>query len=561
MNYGRYEIVSELGRGAMGMVFKAHDPQIDRMVALKVLREDRLTTEDYVQRFLKEATAIGRLSHPGIVTVYDVGQDHGTIYIAMEFLEGQSMDKLVKEGNLTLKTIVDIGIQIAKALHYAHERGIVHRDIKPQNIIYTPEIAIKVTDFGIAHIDDPDGQQMTRAGEILGTPVYMAPEQVLGQVVDGRSDLYSLGVILYELTTGRRPFQGDNLTAIFRAITTDNAIPPNQLNPDVPASFSDIILKAMSKKPEDRYSSGHEMAELLSTCLDMKSQESFTETVIQQKTTEKKSNAGLIVTTLLLLCGTGLAAYFFLLPPKTEDPQPDKSIPIVEQSQATIQTNEEQAVVIEAIPPASELKDTTEVISISAESTKIKLELPREQDSLPISPPPVRVKPLPQPDEEPIIVIKPDETPVIDKKQLPPEQSDDSFDDLFKEDKANISISTPSNTAEPAPAPEQTGKPETAAIEPAPVPVKTDKAIIPSTVLKPEKDVIKKTAILAINSRPSGARLYIDGDYQGITPIEVETTAMKHEVKLELQGHLGWQAQLNLSKGGKVPLSIPLLTE
>lgn len=550
MNYGRYKIVSELGRGAMGMVFQAHDPQIDRMVALKVLREDRLTTEDYVQRFLKEATAIGRLSHPGIVTVYDVGQDHGTIYIAMEFLEGKSMDKLVKEGNLSLRTIVDIGVQIAKALHYAHERGIVHRDIKPQNIIYTPEIAIKVTDFGIAHIDDPDGQQMTRAGEILGTPVYMAPEQVLGQAVDGRSDLYSLGVILYELTTGRRPFQGDNLTAIFRAITQDDAIPPNQLNPDVPATLSNIILKAMSKKPEDRFSSGREMADLLNTCLDIQSQESFTETVIQQPE-EKKSSTGLIVATLLLLCGAGLAVYLFLLPPKTEDPLSDTITPVPEQEQASIQEDDRQAIVIEPITPPLEIEKAPKAISITAENTKIKLEPSQEQVPPPVAQPSGEIKPLPEPDQ----------------KKLPSQQSDDSFDDIFKEDKADITITLPTDEVEHSPVPavipatESLDTAERVAPEPVPVPVKTDKTLIPPIIEKSDNDIIKKTAILAINSRPSGARLYIDGDYQGITPLEVETTAMKHEVKLELQGHLGWQAQLNLSKGGKIPISIPLLAE
>lgn len=208
MKYGRYEVLSELGRGSMGMVFQAHDPQIDRLIALKVLREDRLTSEDYVKRFLKEATAVGRLSHPGIVTVYDVGQDHGTIYIAMEFLQGQPLDTLSKNRACAQEDIIRIGIQAAEALHYAHERGIVHRDIKPPNIICDQAMRVKITDFGIAHIDDPEGQQMTRAGEILGTPVYMAPEQVLGQQVDGRSDIYSLGVILYELSTGQRPFQG-----------------------------------------------------------------------------------------------------------------------------------------------------------------------------------------------------------------------------------------------------------------------------------------------------------------------------------------------------------------
>ncbi|MBW1867329.1 MAG: serine/threonine protein kinase, partial [Deltaproteobacteria bacterium] len=214
MKYGRYEIIKELGRGAMGVVYQAHDPRIDRLVALKVLRPDRVTSQDFVQRFLKEAKAIGRLSHANIVTVYDVGQDHETIYIAMEFLEGRPLNEVVREKPPAVKDVINIGLQVAEALNYAHARGIVHRDIKPSNIILDDEGRIKITDFGIARIEDPEATQQTQAGEILGTPVYMSPEQVMGKTVDGRSDLYSLGIILYELTTGQRPFSGENIAVI-----------------------------------------------------------------------------------------------------------------------------------------------------------------------------------------------------------------------------------------------------------------------------------------------------------------------------------------------------------
>jgi serine/threonine protein kinase len=197
MNYGRYQIVSEVGKGSMGVVYKAHDPQIDRPLALKVLRPDRITSEEFVRRFLKEAQAIGRLSHANIVTVYDVGQDHGTIFIAMELLTGKTLKDAMAERKLTAQEIIHIGVQVAEALDYAHRKGIVHRDIKPSNIILTSDGPTKLTDFGIARIEDPAAHQQTQAGEILGTPVYMSPEQVMGRPVDGRSDLYSLGVILY----------------------------------------------------------------------------------------------------------------------------------------------------------------------------------------------------------------------------------------------------------------------------------------------------------------------------------------------------------------------------
>jgi serine/threonine-protein kinase len=167
MNYGRYQIVKELGKGSMGIVYQAHDPQIDRPVALKVLRSDLVTSEEFVQRFLKEARAIGRLSHPNIVMIHDVGRDHGTIYIAMEFVAGDRLDKLMEEKELTEKEIIDLGIEAAKILDYAHQSGIVHRDIKPSNIMLGTDSQLKITDFGIAHIEDPSAPQLTQAGACL----------------------------------------------------------------------------------------------------------------------------------------------------------------------------------------------------------------------------------------------------------------------------------------------------------------------------------------------------------------------------------------------------------
>lgn len=263
MEYGRYRIIKELGKGTMGVVYQAHDPQIDRQVALKILRPDRMVSEAYVSRFLKEGRAIGRLSHPQIVTIYDVGEDHGTIYIAMEFLRGQPLDTVIRSGRLTPQQGVEIARQVAEALDYAHRKGIVHRDIKPSNIILTEDNHVKLTDFGIAHIEDSSAGQQTQAGEILGTPVYMSPEQVLGKSVDGRSDLFSLGVILYETIAGRRPFSGNNIAAIFHSITNDSPEPPSTSDPFISKELSRQIMKSLAKKPEDRFQSGRQMAQAL----------------------------------------------------------------------------------------------------------------------------------------------------------------------------------------------------------------------------------------------------------------------------------------------------------
>lgn len=330
MKYGRYEIIKELGRGAMGVVYQAHDPRIDRPVALKVLRPDRVTSQDFVQRFMKEARAIGRLSHANIVTVYDVGQDHETIYIAMEFLEGRPLNEVVREKPPAVRDVINIGLQVAEALHYAHGRGIIHRDIKPSNIILDDDGRIKITDFGIARIEDPEMTRQTQAGEILGTPVYMSPEQVMGKTVDGRSDLYSLGIILYELTTGRRPFSGDNIAVIFRAITQDIPPEPQTADGDLHPAFAALIMKSMAKEPEKRFQNGRQMADGLKTCLETKKSDG----VSQAGQPGKKGNLlwiGLIV--LILAAGGG---FYYLKPePPVQGPPVAEAPPVKQAAEET----------------------------------------------------------------------------------------------------------------------------------------------------------------------------------------------------------------------------------
>ncbi len=270
MEYGRYRIIKEIGKGAMGVVYQAHDPQIDRLVALKVLRPDRVGNEEFAARFLREARAIGRMSHPRIVTIYDVGEDHGTIFIAMEYLKGEPFDEVMRSGRPGVRQSVELVRQMAQALDYAHSQGIVHRDIKPSNIILTAENKIKLTDFGIARIEDSTTGFQTKSGEILGTPHYMAPEQVTGQTVDGRSDLYSLGVILYELTAGRKPLTGNSIASILRAIAHDIPEPPVAVDPLVPRELSNLIMTCLSKAPEDRFQTGRQLADALDAVLTRK---------------------------------------------------------------------------------------------------------------------------------------------------------------------------------------------------------------------------------------------------------------------------------------------------
>jgi len=266
---GRYEVISELGQGAMGVVYKARDPLIDRVVAIKTINLALALDEkeEYENRFYQEAKAAGRLSHPNIVTIYDVGKNGDVAYIAMEFLEGCELRNIMNDnGLLPILQVLDIVAQVAQGLTYAHEHDIVHRDVKPSNVMVVRDGHIKITDFGIARM--PYSSVQTQTGMVLGSPKYMSPEQVMGKSIDQRSDIFSLGVMLYEMLTGQSPFNGDNVNAIM--YQTLNAIPspPNSLNPEVPEMIDFIVAKALAKKMEDRYQSARDFAVDLRACQD-----------------------------------------------------------------------------------------------------------------------------------------------------------------------------------------------------------------------------------------------------------------------------------------------------
>jgi serine/threonine-protein kinase len=262
---GRFEVLEKLGEGAMAVVYKVHDPKIDRTLAIKVLHKKKCVDKEYRRRFLREAKAAGSLSHYNIVTVYDVGEVEDRPYIAMELLEGTPLDEVMKqETEFSLTDILTIGIQLAKSLDYAHSKNIVHRDIKPSNIVLMPNgNTIKITDFGIAHFEDQDKTQQTQMGEVLGTPRYMSPEQAKGEKIDGRSDLFSIGVILYQLLTKRAPFDDKSIATLLYKIITEDPPPIGQLAPDVPLLLRHTVEKLLRKQPEKRFQSGKELAQSL----------------------------------------------------------------------------------------------------------------------------------------------------------------------------------------------------------------------------------------------------------------------------------------------------------
>ena len=261
--FGRYEILGEIGQGAMGTVYKAHDPNIKRIVAVKTISltgQSPVEESEYRQRFVHEAQAAGRLSHPHIVTIFDFGEDPETHtpYIVMEYVAGPSLEQVMAgRGRLPLRSTLRLVQELAEALDYAHGEGIVHRDIKPGNILMTNDGHPKITDFGIAKVNHAN---LTQLGNALGTPAYMSPEQLNGVLVDGRSDLFSLGVILYALLTGHRPFQGNSaLTVSFKVVNRD-PVPVSAFDSELPAELDYIIGRVIAKHPADRYQTGMEMA-------------------------------------------------------------------------------------------------------------------------------------------------------------------------------------------------------------------------------------------------------------------------------------------------------------
>ena len=264
---GRYELVEELGRGAMGVVYKARDPKIDRLVAIKVIAPgegpDPTEREQRRDRFQREARAAGRLTHPNIVTIHDVGEDQGRAYLVMELIEGEPFDHILHTRRpLPLDQVLSIADQVASAIDYAHTNSIIHRDIKPANILLTKDGVAKVTDFGIARIV---GTETTQTGQISGTPSYMSPEHFSGLKLDGRSDIFSFGAVLYELVSGEQAFPGETISNVMYRIINEDPVPLRRLNPGLPPGLDVCLRKALAKDPARRYAKATDLARDLRT--------------------------------------------------------------------------------------------------------------------------------------------------------------------------------------------------------------------------------------------------------------------------------------------------------
>ncbi len=260
---GRFQIIQKLGAGAFGTVYKARDKVLGRLLAIKTIRMEGLAASqaglsEMLDRFRREAQVAAQLKHPGIVTIYDIGESEGLSYISMELIDGVGLDHVIAEARLPAARAAGIAAQVADALDFAHRHGVVHRDIKPANIMIEAGDRVKVTDFGIAKPTE-SAEHLTLTGSLLGTPSYMSPEQARGNALDGRSDLFSLGCVLYEMLTGRKAFRGESITALLFKIITEEPQPIRELDPSVPDRLVTVIAKAIAKAPEARYQSGREL--------------------------------------------------------------------------------------------------------------------------------------------------------------------------------------------------------------------------------------------------------------------------------------------------------------
>jgi len=264
---GRYKILGELGRGAMGIVYKAEDPNLDRLVALKtiILEEDSDGRKEYQKRFMLEAKAAGKLHHPNIVTTFDCGEHEGMAYLAMELIEGTDLRARVQKESIPAAEAVEIARQAAEGLAFAHARGVVHRDIKPGNIMLNGGGQVKIMDFGLARMRMADYK--TTTGMVLGTPRYMSPEQISGQPVDQRSDIFSLGIVLYEMLTGTRLFSGEDIHQVQHQITETEHVPPTRQVPGLPPMVDFVVARALKKDPAVRYQDAFELASDLRSAL------------------------------------------------------------------------------------------------------------------------------------------------------------------------------------------------------------------------------------------------------------------------------------------------------
>lgn len=524
----------------MGVVYEGFDPVIGRTVAIKTMLTSSLPPaefEDFKARFQREAQAAGMLNHPNIVTVYDFGEDNGVLYLAMEFLEGQSLEDIIKtEGSLPIERIISIYDQVCAALDHAHSYKIIHRDVKPANIMVLRSGRVKMTDFGIAKMTS---MGMTQAGQILGTPNYMSPEQVRGRQIDGRSDLFSLGIILYELITKEKPFGGQNLTTIIYRIINENPIPPRELDSTIHPGLSYVIQKALAKDPDERYQTCHELAE------DLKNYRNLGDAIAPSGTVVRR------VPPLAQTQSPGPAP-----PPARQAPPPPRPAPKYVEAPTlgtgiSEQPIDRPAPVITVIPPAQVAPPKASMLPWvllvmlllvgvgggyyflvlqprqAAQSTLAVQQVPQPLPA-PVTPPPNDSAAAPAPAEDASVAPATETDPGGTPTAVAPE--------------------TTSPPAGPAPSPKSHEASSPAGAQPKPEP-------------RPGRPAVPQTGSLAVISNIPGARITVDGktDASWVTPFTIPSLpAGNHSILVVKEGYAVFQRNIAIDSGRATTLSAQL---
>ena len=559
---GRYQILDMIGVGAMGAVYKAFDPLIKRTLAIKTIRLDipRASPQykSFIERFQHEARISGTLSHPNIVTLFDIGEEGGLPFLAMEFVEGQTIASLLESGHrFKPEKVISLVSQIAAAIDYAHTRGVIHRDIKPSNLILSDADRVKVTDFGIAKLADAE---MTQSGTLLGTPSYMSPEQAMGDKLDGRSDIFSLGVCAFEMLSGEQPFPGNNVTSIlYKLVHVEPVQPANlEMNGLVPQKWHEVFGKVLAKKPDERYQTGAEFVHDLEYCLGSWFGSAMGDEVESTTILDQAALQAMAAGTPMEARGTGART---IPPPPIPPPAPRPAAP---PPPPPIDPGEERTIIMKSAPvfdaPAPEIVDVDEDVAAPAsdvptailsavpageEKTTILPALPGGDDKTvvmgatpPIPKPPLPRPPIPPPAAArppqstpvPVPVPVPSGTPAGSGKGLPVGAI---LGGLFLLGLVAVGVATLLFLRNRA----QQGETPATTVVVMPSAAPTSQPLPPGAT----------EGTVRVESDPVGATVTVDGQPRGVTPLDVTALPFgDHEVKLELVGHDTQSQQVSL---------------
>ena len=544
---GRYQVQASIGFGAMGAVYKAFDPLIKRTLAIKTIRLDihkgSPQYKSFLERFYHEARISGTLSHPNIVTLFDIGEEHGIPFLAMEYVEGETIASIIEKGNkFDPERVIGLVSQVAAAIDYAHSRGVIHRDIKPSNLILSEGDRVKVTDFGIAKLVDAE---MTQSGALLGTPSYMSPEQAMGDKLDGRSDIFSLGICAFEMLSGEQPFPGNNVTSIlYKLVHVDPVEPPNlEMNGLVPQKWHEVFGRVLAKKPDERYQTANEFVQDLEYCLGAWFGSAVAEDAPATVIMTKAPSA----------------------PAAARPSEPTAAIPKIAPAAGVAEVPRSNTSPVPAMPPPRPAPAPVPVATAAAEEKTVVMRSPMA------APRPAAPPPPPPPSDEPATVVMKAPPPSADITARFPTAS--AAPSPLPAPRAPQPATMPPETAPVArPAPPNAASAPVAKSPSSPSPMgplliiggiaivlllvgsvavwklfagsgtgvagaPTAAPTAPPTAPPTAVPTAMSPGIVHVESDPAGALIYLDGEAKGVTPTQLAGLPLgSHEVRLEMQG-------------------------